>query len=593
MYTDEITTQIVIAMLKKYNIKKVVVSPGTCNSCFVASIQEDNFFTLYSVVDERSAAYFAIGIASETDEPVVITCTEATASRNYLSAMTEAFYRNLSIIALTFAHDIGNPFNLYQQHIDRSCSPKDTNICSVILPKVIDKVSKNTCELLLNVAFTKSLYGKKGPVHIDIKYLGKKFNINELPDVNKTEYISVYDLLDNNKLYNYFNELEGKKIGIFIGSHLKMSNELTSNISIFAEKFNAPVFVDHTSNYHGKNKILIGQICDICLTDNKPDIMLDLGGVCGQFSLSRLFIDVNVWRISEIGEIRQRAGHVTKFFDCKEEFFFKMLNTIKEEPLPSTYYEEICKEINKVSPDSLPVSGPDSLPFSGAFIASKFVKMIPAGASLHVSILNSLRAINFFKFKNNIDVTANVGAFGIDGPVSTFIGQSVSNKNKIFFAQIGDLAFFYDMNIIGNRHLNNNIRILLVNNGLGVEFRINTWLNRELGKDKIEPFISASGHFGSAKSWAESCGFLYISAHSKKEFLDQLKNFCHPDVEHFKKPIIFEIFTTAYDDVMSIKALRGKPKNKIIQDKNIIHDKISDSPLLKKIKTYITKNTNK
>ena len=95
MYTDEKTTQIVIAMLKSYGVKNIVVSPGTCNSCFVGSIQDDPFFTLYSVVDERSAAYFATGLAAETNGPVVITCTEATASRNYISAMTEAFYRNL------------------------------------------------------------------------------------------------------------------------------------------------------------------------------------------------------------------------------------------------------------------------------------------------------------------------------------------------------------------------------------------------------------------------------------------------------------------------------------------------------------------
>ena len=580
MYTDELTTQIIISMLKKYNITKIVVSPGTCNSCFVGSIQQDSFFTLYSVVDERSAAYFATGISLETGEPVVITCTEATASRNYLSGMTEAFYKNLSIIALTFAHEIGNPYNLYQQYIDRSITQNDIKLCSVSLPKVIDKVTKNTCELLLNVALTKCIHGRKGPVHINVKYLGKKFNIATLPEVNKTEYVSVYDLLEEKKIYQYFSELDGKKVGIFIGSHARMTKNLTFNISKFAEKFNAPVFVDHTSNYYGSNKVLVGQICDICLTDNKPDIMLDLGSICGQFSLSRLFNDVNVWRISNIGEIRQRAGRVIRFFDCNEEFFFTSFNVIKEDPLPSTYYEEICTELNNISPDSLPLSGPDSLPFSNAFIASKLVQTLPEGSSLHVSILNSLRSINFFKFKNNIEVNCNVGAFGIDGPVSTFIGQSVSNRDKIFFALIGDLAFFYDMNIISNRHIHNNIRLLLVNNGQGVEFRINTWLNRELGKDKIEPFISARGHFRNAKGWTESCDFQYISAHNKKEYLEQLKCFCNPNIDYFKKPVIFEVFTTAYDDVMSVKALRGKPK--INRE---INNKVNNKSLIMKIKS--------
>ena len=562
MYTDEQTTQIVIAMFKEYGIKNIVVSPGTCNSCFVGSIQNDNFFNLYSVVDERSAAYFATGLSAETNEPVVITCTEATASRNYISAMTEAYYRNLPIIALTFAHEAGNAYNLYQQHLDRSVTQNDIKLCSVSLPKVKDAKTKQTCELMLNVALSKCLYGRRGPVHIDVMFLGVKFNVQNLPKVKKAEYTSIYDLMDEKKCISYASELDGKKVGIFIGNHPQMSPELTASISRFAEKYHAPVFVDHTANYYGSNKVLIGQICDICLTENKPDIMLDLGGICGQFSLSRLFTDVDVWRISDIGELRQRAGSVIRFFDCREIFFFDTINRVNETPLPSKYYDEICEELSKIAPDSLPLSGPESLPFSGAFIASKFIKKLPAGSTLHVSILNSLRAINFFNFINPVTVISNVGGFGIDGPVSTLVGQSISDRSRLFFGQIGDLAFFYDMNILGNRHISNNLRILVVNNGLGVEFRINTWLNRELGKDKIEPFISARGHFGPAQAWAEACEFHYLSAHNKKEFLDQLNDFCHPDLDHFSKPVLFEVFTTPYDDVMSVKSLRGKPKTK-------------------------------
>ena len=325
MYTDEKTTLITIAMLKAYGIKNIVISPGTRNSGFAASIQNDSFFNVYSVVDERSAAYFATGLAFETSGPVVITCTGATASRNYLSGLTEAFYRNLPIIALTFAHETGNAYNLTQQHLDRSVSQNDVKICSVSLPKVTDGKSKQACELLLNVALTKCMYGRKGPVHIDIQYLGVKFNVPHLPEVKNSRYVSVYDILDLEACTTLVEELDGKKIGIFIGEHPKMDLALTESISRFAEKYHAPVFVDHTANYHGSNKVLVGQICDTCLTENKPDIMIDLGGVCGQYSLSRLFADVNVWRVSEMGEIRQRAGSVVRFFDCREDFFFKTI----------------------------------------------------------------------------------------------------------------------------------------------------------------------------------------------------------------------------------------------------------------------------
>lgn len=125
-YTNDKSTQILIALLKAHGIRMVVASPGTTNAMFVASIQYDNFFQIYSSVDERSAAYIACGLAQETLEPVVITCTEATASRNYLPGLTEAFYRKLPILAITGFHDLTNIGNLYPQSIDRSCPPKDT-----------------------------------------------------------------------------------------------------------------------------------------------------------------------------------------------------------------------------------------------------------------------------------------------------------------------------------------------------------------------------------------------------------------------------------------------------------------------------------
>ena len=92
-YTVERNVQIVIALLKANGIKRVIASPGKTNMTFVGSIQQDPFFEIYSSVDERSAAYLACGMAAETGEPVVLSCTGATASRNYMPGLTEAYYR--------------------------------------------------------------------------------------------------------------------------------------------------------------------------------------------------------------------------------------------------------------------------------------------------------------------------------------------------------------------------------------------------------------------------------------------------------------------------------------------------------------------
>lgn len=548
MYTDDKTTQIVISMLKAYNIKNIILSPGTRNSAFSASIQCDSFFKPYSVVDERSAGYFATGLAFETNEPVVICCTGATASRNYLSALTEAFYRKLPIIAITFGYEYGDLL-LTPQYIDRSTSQNDIKLRSTTLPQITGTIAQKRCELLLNDTLIKCIYGR-GPVHINILHFTYKFCTTSLPTVHKIEYNSAYTLIDN--LEVLLKNFSNKRIGIFIGSHNKMSPNLTYYISKFAEKYHAPVFVDHTSNYHGKNKVLIAQICDILETENLPDIMIDLGEVCGQYSLSRLFKKASVWRLSDSLNVKQRAGLVTHLFHCDEEYFFKCFSQHTLDISICNYFEEITKELEDICINDLPFSTP--------YIAQQYIKRIPAGSIFHASILNSLRSINFFEFATNIDVVSNVGGFGIDGALSTLLGQSLTNR--LCFAQIGDLAFFYDMNALGNRHIKNNIRILLINNGLGAEFAIDQQHQKNLDRYNIDEFIAAQGHFGKAKEWAVSCGFDYMSASSKEEFLSNIDIFCNPDIAHFKHPVLFEVFTKKEDEIIGINTIRASKKRK-------------------------------
>ena len=131
MYSSEKNVQILIALMKKHNIKKIVISPGSANASFVASVQNDDYFELYSCVDERSAAYMACGMAEEAEEPVAICCTGATASRNYLPGLTEAFYRKLPVLAITATRRTSLIGHNVDQVIDRSNIQNDVAKISV------------------------------------------------------------------------------------------------------------------------------------------------------------------------------------------------------------------------------------------------------------------------------------------------------------------------------------------------------------------------------------------------------------------------------------------------------------------------------
>lgn len=130
-YTDEVNVQTLIALMKHHGVRRVVASPGTTNITFVASIQQDPFFKVYSSVDERSAAYIACGMAAETGESVALSCTGATASRNYLSGLTEAYYRKLPVLAVTATQHLGRIGHMVPQVIDRTSKLNDACRMSV------------------------------------------------------------------------------------------------------------------------------------------------------------------------------------------------------------------------------------------------------------------------------------------------------------------------------------------------------------------------------------------------------------------------------------------------------------------------------
>ncbi len=168
-YTDEVNTQIVISLLKEHKIKKVIASPGATNIRLVASMQQDDFFEMYSVVDERSAAYIACGMAEESGEPVVLTCTGATASRNYIPGLTEAFYRKLPIVAITSTQHYGRVGQNVAQVIDRSRPLADIVKCSVQIPTCHTDEDRWDCNVKVNNAILELTRNGGGPITLTWK----------------------------------------------------------------------------------------------------------------------------------------------------------------------------------------------------------------------------------------------------------------------------------------------------------------------------------------------------------------------------------------------------------------------------------------
>lgn len=553
-YTSERNVQILISLLKQNGIRKVVASPGTTNITFVASLQSDPFFQMYSAADERSAAYIACGMAEESGEPVVITCTGATASRNYVPGLTEAFYRKLPVLAVTSMIGRSKIGNLNPQVIDRSRIQNDIAVFSSYLPYVDNDEDERQCVLTVNKAVAALRVKGGGPVHLDVETrISTDFSVTELRDAPVIRYYSAEDSLP---------EIPKGRVAVFIGSHLPWKEDELRALEDFCAKYDAVAFCDLTSNYTGDYSARSAAVFSqryIHSSMLRPDVLVHIGEVSGDYYTWRSLKPGVVWRVSPDGEFRDAFGKLGKVFGMSEKFFFRHYAGA-ERPAAAVR----CKEDAKNEYDSVMASVPE-LPFSNLWVARRLSGMLPSGSVLHLGILNSLRSWNFFRPDPSVRVFSNVGGFGIDGGLSSLIGSSLASPEVPHFGVFGDLAFFYDMNSLGNRHIGDNLHIVLINNGKGTEFR-NYSHPASMWGDDADTFIAAGGHYGNKSSalvshYSQDLGFEYLSASDPGEFDSNVGRFLNAG-----RSVVMEVFTDSEEESKALEmfnnAVRPDSKDK-------------------------------
>lgn len=336
----------------------------------------------------------------------------------------------------------------------------------------------------------------------------------------------------------------GGGVAIIVGSHAPWHKNLAEAVETFCEKYNGLVLCDHTSNYAGKYKIffsLLSVQMGKVYPCQQPELLIHIGEISGAyFGIG----SAQVWRVSPDGELKNPFGNLRAVFQMEEEEFFSAYAKRNLPPAETKFYSDTRADL-----EDLKNKIPD-VPFSNIWLAKETAHRLPENSALHLGILNSLRAWNFFDCPASVTRFSNVGGFGIDGSLSAILGAALAAPDKIFFGVIGDLAFFYDLNALGNRHVGKNLRIMLVNNGRGAEFRLYSHYAAQFGED-ADAFTAAAGHYGNqsrdlVRHFAQDLGFEYFSAASKEEYLRHVEHFISP--EKFSRPILFEVFTNHKDE---------------------------------------------
>ena len=440
--------------------------------------------------------------------------------------------------------------------------------------KIDNKDTRWHCTRLLHEALINLKYGEKGPVHINIPIIGSQSSFSQslLPDIEAITVISDSDSEDVWKCRAKQLSMS-KNILVVCGQNTPFSDKTNININDFANKYNCVLAVDMLSNIKselGLNTYRLTEISPQYVSEKlAPDIIISLGCNIASYLMRSILRNVKSkcahWVIDESEIVKDPFMKLTTIFRCSIDSFFKhfVANTPKEAINNKEYYRKWKENLDEIKIENLP--------FSSFYVAKTLAKSIPNNSILHLGILNSIRHMQYFDIDKSIDVYGNIGALGIDGSMSTFMGQACVTNNLAFLL-IGDLSFFYDMNSLGIRHVGSNVRILLVNNRGAEEFHF------YIGKEKI-PSIDkyiAVRHNSSAKGWAESCGFKYLSSSSKEEIEEAISILTKEDSD---KPIILEVFSNADTDATVTKSVYNE--NKILSAKenikktvgNIIGDK--------------------
>lgn len=582
MYTILENARIVLSLLKKHNIRHIVLSPGGSNIPIVQGVQQDKFFKCYSVVDERSAVYFAIGLYLQTGEPVATSCTSAQATRNYIPGLTEAFYKRVPILAITMSKHPKYLGQDYMQCPIQTSLPVDAVKKSFSLPRISNEHDRAQCVRTTNEAILELSHHGCGPVQLNIEELDSETwvfdeNINALPDIRCIQRFHYWDSVN-------LDDLKNKKVMLLISEHTPFSSEESKLIEEFAESYNVFIYSNHISNYKGKyalngNALMATSTQNLFQEDYKPDVVITIGGLTGDYGIYGHLYNapeksIEHWRVDVDGNVIDTYGKLTRVYEMRPIDFFKKMKSVGS--VSHTYYEIWKRGIDGIDYDI-------DIPLSNLYAAAKLSTHIPANSFMNYAILNSLRVWSYVQIDPSIKAFSNVAAFGIDGCLSTAIGTSIET-DELCFHITGDLSFFYDMNALGIRHIKNNVRVLLCNNNGGMEFKFGNLIN----KTDVGSYIAADNHFRNSEGWAKTNGFKYIPITNKEDFDKSVLDFTSSS----DKPILMEIFTNPENERLAngefVRAnWKGTPNEEIKKGiKNTVKNIVGQSGLaiIKKIK---------
>ena len=538
--------QVLGHLLQQYGIEKMVISPGSRNAPLAIHFSGIDAFECFSIVDERSAAFTAMGMAKSIKKPVAISCTSGSAAVNYYPAITEAFYQNIPLLILTADRptdfvDLFDGQTIRQKNVFHQHSYGDFELLEDEAENAEEqnfKTIKTAIELCIE---------KQGPVHINIPLSEPLYNlVYELPIFPEVEIIKQekpYEI--SSQLVSEFNQ--AKRILILAGT-LDHNPELESILSQFVKNHSVVVLTEANSNlYHDKffNHIdrYVFNFSEEDFRTYAPDLLITIGQNVVSKKVKEFLRKAKPtkhWHIDQHW-FPNTYYALTEKIDAKPEVFFGQLLPFSRLE-PQAYYN--LWSVLKDKRDEKHEAFCKASSFSDFKIFETLEQKIPENYHVHISNSSAIRYAELFPYSQNHNLYCNRGTSGIDGSTSTAMGFAMMNENPTILIS-GELGFFYDINGLWNNYIPPYTRIIVMNNGEGNIFRI---IPGPTTSNAIDEFI-ATKHQKNCENLAKHFGFGYFKVEDEDTLLRVLDNFFKPEA----KPKILEINTA---DIQNAEVLK-------------------------------------
>ena len=552
MITDKKHIQQLAALLLKKEITDVVISPGSRNAPMINTFAGVAEFNCRNIVDERSAAYFALGLALAKQNPVVLVCTSGTAALNYSPAVAEAFYQNIPLIVITadrpgYWIDQAESQCIHQENMYQNFTKK-----GVTLPLGETEKELWFAARQMNECLNLAVSGTPGPIHLNIPLEEPLHQLVEanLPNVKEIEMCEIQSRIGENELSLLAETIHHSKKILILAGQLNPVQGLENALAGFAAKSGAVVLHEHLSNlsnieFCGSIDLLMSAIQDENLKDFQPDLLITFGGQLVSKTLKQ-FLRKNKperhWHLSLGGEYVDTYQSLTKVFKTDvADFFDAILDNLQSADLT---YLQLWKN-KEFMVNQFRDKYTKAIEFCD-LKASKLIRQkIPANTVVHLGNSSPVRYALIHNQLENAMYFSNRGTAGIDGCLSTAVGFA-SESDKLNTIILGDLSFFYDSNALWNKYVGPNLRIIVIHNGGGNIFGMIKGPSDSPAF--TEHFFAENTH--KAEVLAKAFELDYFSATNESELETALVEFYSPEQQH---AALLEVFT---DAELSVKVFR-------------------------------------